>query len=162
MSINALQQSAAARRRQRDICLLSGLVIVLVILGALGFASREVGSIDVSVRELDTDGVDISFSVPAAMVQAAIQLIPEQAYREISMDAEEILPFIAAAEEQLDDLPDCVIVDVESGSEHVRIAKRQNRIVIEVNTMDEEVRVALPLSTISTAVSRLARSSRDS
>jgi len=162
MSTNALQESAVARRRQRDIGLLAGVIIVLVVLGTLGFATRQVGSIDVSVREFDDiDGTNIAFSVPAAMVETAIQLVPAEAYRSMSREAEEVLPFLIAAGAQLEDLPDCVLVDVRSDGEHVRIAKRQNRFLIDVETRDEEVRVALPLDTISAAVAKLARISRD-
>ena len=162
MSDVATYRPTSDPHRQRDILLLAALVIMLTVLGALGFAAREVGSIDISVREHGGDGADIAFSVPAAMVHSAIQLVPAQLYREIGPEVAEFMPLIRAAHEELADLPDCVLVSVRSDRERVKIAKERNRLIIDVQTEDEDVRIALPLSTVGAAVAKLgwAASSR--
>jgi hypothetical protein len=138
------------------------LVVCLTVVGAFGFSAFRAGNIEVSVREQGPDGVDLAFTVPAALVQTALAVVPSTAFREMCGDADVArwMPAVRAAQRELERLPDCVLVQVTDGDERVQVAKRQGRIVVEVHTEDDDVRVAVPVSTVAMAVRKLERATR--
>jgi hypothetical protein len=134
--------------------LLAILIVVLSLVFLVG-ATYRTAFIDVTVRE--RDGLDLSLKIPALMVHSAIYLAPSEVLAEIPEEADEWLPLAVAAQKELAKLPDCTLVEVSDRHDRVRIAKEKGRIIVEVRSRDEEVRVAVPLRTLSVALSRIKR-----
>lgn len=141
---------------------LRNLGIVLILLLALSLslvltvgAAFRAGSVGIVVRE--SDGTDIALRIPAVVVHAAIVLAPSEVWDELAAEAHGWLPVVAATHRELAKLPDCTLIEVIDDEEWVRIGKRDGRIVVEVETWDEEIRIAVPLKTVSVALSRIAR-----
>jgi hypothetical protein len=139
--------------------ILAAVAVCALAAGALSFAAFRADSIEVSVREGGPDGTDIAFTVPAAMVEAAVRLLPAEACRAASAEIGEWLPVLQAVQEELSDLPDCELVKVTTDDERVWIAKQDRRLIIEIETDDEDVRVAMPVRFLSVAVAKLAKAS---
>lgn len=137
-----------------------GIVLILLLALSLSLvltvgAAFRAGSIGIMVR--DSDGTDIALRIPAVMVHAAIYLAPSRVWEEVAAEAHEWLPVVAATQRELAKLPDCTLIEVIDGDEWVRIGKRDGRIVVEVESWDEKIRIAVPLETVSVALSRIAR-----
>jgi hypothetical protein len=149
--------SRPAARRWRGPALIIFLAILIVVLSLVFLvgATYRTAFIDVTVRE--RDGLDLSLKIPTLVVHSAIYLAPSEVWDEISDEADEWLPLVTAAQKELAKLPDCTLVEVSDRHDWVRIGKERNRIIIEVESRDEEVRVAVPLSTLSVALSRIKR-----
>jgi hypothetical protein len=151
---------AVRRRQDHLIPILAAMVVCFLVLGALGFAAFRVGSIEVKVRESGPDGVDLAFSIPATMVEAAIHMVPDEVLWEASAEIDEWLPMLEVLQDEIRQLPDCELVHVESDDERVRVAKRRGKLIVEVEDGDDEVRVAVPIRFMSTAMSKLASAAR--
>jgi hypothetical protein len=67
------------------------------------------------------------------------------------------LPTIQAANDELLRCPDGVLVQVDDSHEHVKIAKVNGALVIDVDDQSETVHVSVPLRAAAYACDRLAR-----
>ena len=132
---------------------------------ALGFASTIVvasvytfreGTIRVDVDEHRDGGSHVHFWVPAATVPMAMHFVPKQHLREASQHASEYMPLVEIVTTELRKYPDTTFVDVEDGKDHVRIATAGNKLQIDVVNDEENVHVAVPLSTVNDVAHQLA------
>jgi len=132
---------------------------------ALGFASTIVvasvytfreGTIRVDVDEHRDGGSHVHFWVPAAAVPMAMHFVPKQHLREASQHASEYMPLVEIVTTELRKYPDTTFVDVEDGKNHVRIATAGNKLQIDVVNDEENVHVAVPLSTVNDVARQLA------
>jgi hypothetical protein len=132
---------------------------------ALGLASTMVfatvytfreGVIRVDVDEHRDDGSHVHFWVPAAAVSMAMHFVPKEHLREASRHAAEFMPLAQIVTSELRRYPDTTFVDVENGDEHVRVATVGTKLQIDVANPEENVHVAVPLSTLNDVAHQLA------
>jgi hypothetical protein len=62
--------------------------------------------------------------------------------------AREFLPAMRIAAEELERIPDGLLVEVSSPREHVLIVKRGGSLVVDVDNAGETVHVSMPLKTV--------------
>jgi hypothetical protein len=133
--------------------------VALGLVGTMVFATvytfRE-GVIRVDVDEHRDGGSHVHFWVPAAAVPITMHFVPKEHLREASLHAAEFLPLIQIVTSELRRYPDTTLVDVEDGDEHVRVATVGSKLQIDVVSPDENVHVAVPLSTVNDVAYQLA------
>lgn len=132
---------------------------------ALGFASTIVfagvytfreGVIRVDVDEHHSGGSHVHFWVPAAAVPMAMHLVPKRHFRELPPEAAECLPLVRSVTTELSHYPDTTFVDVRDDHEHVRVATVGTKLQIDVVSLEQNVHVAVPLSTVNDVANQLA------
>lgn len=128
--------------------MLGGILVV-------GAAVYDAGAVRVSVDEKKVDGTHLHLIVPAAVVPVGLNLVPDRYFREASKEIQPWISVIKVATEELEKYPDLTLVEVDDMTDHVKITKQGHRLVIDVNTVDETVHVAVPFKTIRSAVRRM-------
>lgn len=131
---------------------IAGMAGTTLLAGALVFHE---GVITVNVREKRADGDHIRFFVPAMVVSYGMGLAPEKEIRRATRHAREFLPAARIGMQELAKCPDTVLVEVRDRDEHVRIEKRGGRLLIDVDSRKEEVRVGVPIQTVVSAIKEL-------
>jgi hypothetical protein len=114
------------------------------------------GTIDIRVHSRPENGDEVSIRCPAVLARVALAWIPASAL-EIDADAIEILPVAAEAIERLELCPDAKFVEAVSGDERVVISKEGARLVVDVETKEESVRVAVPFTAAKAALRAISR-----
>ena len=114
------------------------------------------GVIRVDVDEHRDGGSHVHFWVPAAAVPMAMHFVPKRHFREIPAEASDCLPLLRIVTSELRRYPNTTFVDVQDGNDHVRVATNGSKIQIDVVTDEENVHVAVPLSTINDVANQLA------
>ena len=145
--------------------LLAVLAGVLLVVGtSAAFATVAVirdGSIQVEVQ--GGDGRDLSLTVPASLVRAALTFAPSVHGADLDQAMAELRPhwpLVRAACTQLRDLPDGVLVEVKEGNGgHVVVAKQDGDVVVRVQdgSGSGSVRVRVPAATVQDAVDAVGR-----
>lgn len=132
---------------------------------ALGLASTMVfatvytfreGVIRVQVDEHRDGGSHVHLWVPAAAVPMAMHFVPKEHLREASSKASEYMPLVQIVTAELRRYPDTTFVDVQDGTDHVRVATAGSKLQIDVVNDEENVHVAVPLSTVDDVAHQLA------
>jgi hypothetical protein len=114
------------------------------------------GVIKVDVDESRSGGPLVRFWVPAAAVPMAMHLVPKHHFQEIPAEASECLPLLKIVTSELRRYPDTTFVDVQDGRDHVRVATVGSKIQIDVVNSEENVHIAVPLSTVNDVANQLA------
>jgi len=144
--------------------------MILVAKLALGMASTVVlagvytfreGVIRVDVDEHREGGSHVHLWVPAAAVPMALHLVPKQNFNHIPKEANNFLPLMEIVTTELRKYPNTAFVEVDDGEQHVKVATVGTKIQIDIVSPEENVHVAVPLSTINNVAHQLAASSRD-
>lgn len=132
---------------------------------ALGLASTMVfatvytfreGVIRVQVDEHREGGSHVHLWVPAAAVPMAMHFVPKEHLREASAKASQFMPLVHVVTTELRRYPDTTFVEVQDGTDHVRVATAGRKLQIDVVGDDENVHVAVPLSTVDDVAQQLA------
>lgn len=129
-------------------------VLGTALVGAAALSSE--GFIHVKVDEKQANGMHISLIVPAVVVPVALKAVPSHHLAHASAQLRPYLPLIDAALPALARCPDGVLVEVIDPQEHVRIAKAGGSVVVDVNDLDDEVHVAVPLRAAQSALHQIA------
>ena len=129
------------------------LTSTLVVAGVYTFHE---GVIKVDVDEHREGGSHVHFWVPAAAVPMAMHFVPKRHFREMPAEASECLPLLRIVTSELRRYPDTTFVDVQDGRDHVRVATVGSKILIDVVNDEENVHVAVPLSTVNDVANQLA------
>jgi hypothetical protein len=82
--------------------------------------------------------------VPLGLVETALEFVPRHKLPPIDAEARRWLPVARKALAEIDQAPDAIFVDVSSAEEHVVVAKRHGRLVVDVHSRAEDVHVSLP------------------
>jgi len=108
----------------------------------------------VSVHE--SGGTNITIPVPLALAQVALAFAPDEIkYMQIDdVDAEvaQYWPYLERMVAELNDIPDALLIEVEDGNDHVRIAKEGEFLRISVDegkAGGETVQVNVPLAMVT-------------
>jgi hypothetical protein len=134
----------------------AGILAASVSLVALtGAFVYEQGAVRVEVREKARGGEHIRLAVPALVAPIAARLVPREKLRRASRDLQQWLPAIEVASEELLRCPDGPLVEVDSRTEHVRIAKQGDSLVVDVDDPGETVHVSFPLRMLAYTASQL-------
>lgn len=132
-------------------------VLGLICLGVTGAYVYNAGIVVVEVSETGPDGSDISIKIPGALICGMIQVVPAKVFEEAKEEIRYAGPLIRAVCDKLADMPDFVLVEVQDGREHVEIAKRGNKLVVDVDSPDERVHIVVPFSVVKTAAKKIER-----
>jgi hypothetical protein len=116
------------------------------------------GLIRVHVVEKKKEGNNIHVFVPGIAVPIALKLAPDRELAKAGAKIRGHLPIIQAALEGLEECPDTVFVEVISDREYVKVEKRGGLILVNVDSEDETVSVAVPLQAVRYAVNELKNS----
>ena len=148
------------RRMSSTTRLVLALAVSAVAVGAIsiGFVAATVvraGTVDVEVVELD--GTNVSVSIPGALVDLGVRLVPVSLLPDVAVEVEPWWPAVRAAWDGLEDCPDVVLVEVIGPNERVRIAKRGGVLEIDVDDHGSRVRIAVPVRTLSILIDKLDR-----
>ncbi|MBS1841029.1 MAG: hypothetical protein JSS69_09970 [Acidobacteria bacterium] len=138
------------------------MILAKIALGAVGtlavatvYTFRE-GTIRVDVDEHRQGGSHVHFWVPAAAVPAALHFVPDDKLQEAADRAREALPIAEVVAEELEKYPNVEFVSVDSQEEHVKISVRDGKVYVDVRDHEDDVHVAVPVSTIRDVVESVA------
>ncbi len=137
-----------------SICLVTG-GTVLAATTVAAVSVYRAGTISVAVQESGSPGMRLA--VPASLVNLAVAFVPNDVYEEVAREVGPHWDIVEALSHELSECPDAVFVEVVSRDEHVKIAKERGKIIVQVESPRENVRVALPLRTFETVVQRVSR-----
>ena len=132
-----------------------GLLGTTVLAGA--YAAQQ-GLVRVRVVEKKPGGDRVNLCVPAAAIPVALRLAPDDAIRQASEQAKDLLPALRIASRELSRLPDTELVEVRDTREHVRIRTVDGKLEIDVESDREDVHVSVPLRTLEAVLRRLESS----
>lgn len=121
--------------------LLTGTLVVGGIVADAGF-------IGVRVHEKKPDGTNLRLYVPAVLVPLGVRLAPERELAQAMSRAREFLPAMRIAAEELERIPDGLLVEVNRPREHVLIVKSGGSLVVDVDSDRETVHVSVPLKMV--------------
>jgi hypothetical protein len=106
------------------------------------------GVVHVKIHEPGRSGTHLNVHIPAVAISLGMNLLPlvldEDVATEIRADLGAYRPAMAAALSELEDVQDAVLVDVQDGSEHVRIAKEGRSLEIRVVNPEGTFEISLP------------------
>jgi hypothetical protein len=108
----------------------------------------DAGFIGVRVHEKKPDGTNLRLYVPAVLVPLGVRLVPERELARGMSRAREFLPAMRIAAEELERIPDGLLVEVSSPREHVLIVKSGGSLVVDVDSDRETVHVSVPLQMV--------------
>ena len=135
----------------------SAMILMMMTVGVAVAAIYTAGTVAVDVQPVD--GGEISVQVPAGLINVAIWLLPSQlqaeAMREVAAEVEPFWGAVHAAGDELSRLPDFVLVEVEGPREHVIIEKRNQRLIVHVESDGERVEVSVPLGTVRSLLNKI-------
>lgn len=136
------------------IALLVAVAVTFVGVGvALAATVAHSGMVTVQVHETGPQGTHVFVPVPAAAVDLGLGIasfaMPAQERARIAEQIAPYRPALAAMVGELERCPDATLVDLRSDRQTVRVVKRGERFVIDVNAPDGQVHVAVPAHTIS-------------
>lgn len=140
-----------------------GLAVLMTFLGtgvALAATVAATGLVTVQIEERGPEGVRLLVPVPAVLLDLGLGIAtlaaPADELRQLRAEAAPFQPALEAIARGIEECPDAVLVDVVTDRESVRVTKRGNTLVIDVDAEDAEVRVALPARTLSKVARFLA------
>lgn len=118
------------------------------------------GVVTVQVDEGGPDGTDLYLPMPAALVDfglgVAALAMPADEMARMRREMEPYAPTIQGLADELERMPDAVLVEVTSDRDHVTVEKRGGHFVIDVDSDDAQVHVTVPARTISRVVEFVA------
>lgn len=134
-------------------------IVVLSWVALIGAVYAWGGVATVRVQDRD-EGVNLYVPVPMALVDAAVTtsslVIPEEEWLDLDVELGEWGPMIHAMLEELDDLPDCTLVEVEDDFTHVRVYKEGGALRVLVNDDGVHVKVSVPMRSARRTLGKVA------
>ena len=144
-------------RTAKVMAVLVGTALVFVLGTGILVAGTTVASglMTVSIHEEGPDGLDLFIPVPAGLVEATLELAPlafkvaghhglDHEFDHVRGEIEDMLPALDAMLAHLHEMPDAVLVEVESDREFVRVSKKRGSILIRVEEHGNRIEIAIP------------------
>jgi len=144
--------------RRARIVLIVALAIASTTVLAVGAGAVYVyrdGMIDVHVQEKEPGGTAIHVMVPTVFVRVVLAFVPLSPDMRPGPEVRPWWPVVEAASSAIAGAPDGVFVQVDGPDEHVRIAKEDGRLVVDVDDTDARVRVSVPVRAVEYVVRRI-------
>jgi hypothetical protein len=113
------------------------------------------GFVSVRVNEHSPKGSHIFFVVPGALAPIGMKFIPRERWNEVEKELQPWLHTIREAVNGLAEYPDTTFVEVIDRTNHVRVHKKGDSIVVDVDDPGETVHVSVPFRTIKSVVREL-------
>ncbi len=132
-------------------------VVVLPIAVGAGVVALAYSTGTVTVDVDDGQGTDFTVPLPAGLIPMALRFLPDEVCRELEREVEPSWEAVRKAVDEMNRIPDSVLVRVDSGEDHVRVVKEDGRIVIRVWSAEEHVNVAIPVRMVSSVVNQVER-----
>jgi hypothetical protein len=117
------------------------------------------GFISVRVNERAQKGSHMFFVVPGALAPVGMKFIPREHWNQVEKEVRPWLPGLRAAVNGIAEYPDTTFVEVIDRTDHVRVYKAGDSIVVDVDNPVETVHVSVPFRTIKTVVRELEEGS---
>ncbi len=136
---------------------MSGKSILLVGLIIMAGVTLAPGFIWVDVQENYPEGTRIVLPVPVSFVNLGLMFAPNEALEEAASEVGPYAPLIEAACQELERIPDTVLVEVRDGQERVIVEKRGDKIYVDVEDRHDRVHVSFPVSVVSSVVGKITR-----
>ena len=134
------------------------LVMVVAPLAAgVGVVALAYSTGTVMVDVDDGHGTDFTVPLPAGLIPMGLRFLPDEVCQELEREVHPSWGAVRNAVEEIDRIPDAVLVDVESGDDHVRVLKKRGQIVIRVWSEDGHVNVAVPVRLVSQVTNQVER-----
>jgi hypothetical protein len=133
--------------------------LALGAVGTLAFATVYTfheGTIRVDVHEHRAGGSHVHVWVPAAIVPTVLHFVPDDAMKGMDEHAREALPILKAVAEELQKYPNVEFVSVDGDNQHVKVSVRDGKVYVDVQDHDDDVHIAVPVSTIRHVAENLA------
>lgn len=136
--------------RSRKVLLIAAGVVgsmvlsVALLTAVVAYRVFHLGTAIVSVHDHKPNGTRLWLPVPFGLVETALTFVPREKLPPIDPEARRWFPLARVVLAELDRAPDTVLVEVTSPDEHVLVAKRAGRLVVEVEDRNENVHVSLP------------------
>jgi hypothetical protein len=130
--------------------LLTGTLVVAGVTADAGF-------VHVKVHEKKPDGTNLNLYVPGILATVGTHVVPGREIEKVAHKMRDVLPALAVAARELENVPDGPLVEVLSEREQVRVVKDGGSLVIDVNDRNDTVHVTVPLR----LVYRVARDLQD-
>jgi hypothetical protein len=113
------------------------------------------GMIEVNVQEKHDGGSHVHLFVPATVATWGVHLAPQEKLRDHLRNSREHLAIARVALKEMEKLPDAVLVEVESPTEHVRVQTRGGSFLVDVDDRGETVHVTMPIRAARKVVEEL-------
>jgi hypothetical protein len=131
--------------------ILFGIPLLMAASCAAGFIMiQRAGTIEVSIHE-KSGGTHIGMSMPAIVVPVVLHLAknacPVPGAFGFHDHADVPIDFVREVLDVLADSPDGVLVDVRTEDEVVLVEKRGARLLVDIDTREDKIHAAVPLST---------------
>jgi hypothetical protein len=136
---------------KKRILLIAGLCLALIVVGwGTIFAALYASGGMVTVRIQDrSEDLNLYIPMPAVVAMLAADasgaFIPQHELREFTDLAGDWKDSLSAVLDEIEDLPDVVLVEVEDGSEHVTVRKKGRSLEVVIHDRDLDVRVTFPV-----------------
>ena len=137
-------------------------VFAVVILGwvaLIGAVYAWGGVATVKVQDGDS-GVNLYVPVPMALVDAAVTtstwVVPDEEWLDLDVELGEWGPMLHAILEELDEMPDCTLVEVEDGLTTVKVSKERGALKVRVDDEDVHVKISVPMRSARRTLSKVA------
>lgn len=146
-------------RRERRLLIASCaiLLFVAVPIVVVGVTVAQSGILVVQVDEFGPGGDHVRLRIPCILLDVASRFAPHEVFAEISRDDTRWIPAVRASLAKLAESPDCVLVQVDSADEKVRIEKRNRDLLVSVDSCDERVRIQMPIRSASSILARIEK-----
>jgi hypothetical protein len=121
------------------------------------------GVIRVDVDENRPGGEHVHFWVPATSISAGMRLarfVPQHPLDQAGREVRPYLPMLRKLPKELKKYPNAEFVDVESDTDHVRVATVNGKIQIDANQDESKVHLSVPIETLGDVVDRLEDAAR--
>ncbi|HET9886978.1 MAG TPA: hypothetical protein VFR10_05650 [bacterium] len=119
---------------------------------AVVYAVGHAGSLELSIHEKHGGG-HVGVRLPALVVPMAMAVVHLPFTANCHSDCDLSMGVVANVLRDLADCPDGVLVDMRTSGEVVFVEKREGRLVVKIDTADETVSAAIPLSTARAVLS---------
>jgi hypothetical protein len=129
-----------------------GLGGTIVLAGAYTFHE---GVIRVDVDESRAGGSHVHMWVPAAAVPMALHIVPKRRFMYASEHGRDFVPLAHAIVKELKKFPDAELIEVDDGTQHVRIRTHEGKLQIDETEPGQDVHLLIPLSTLEDVTSQL-------
>jgi len=134
-------------------------VVVLSWVALIGAVYAWGGVATVRVQD-HNEGVNLYVPVPMALVDAAVTtstfVMPDEEWLDMHVEVGEWGPMLRAILQELDELPDCTLVEVEDGATNVKISKQGGALRVLVDDEDVHVKVSIPMRSARRTLGKVA------
>ncbi len=134
-------------------------VVVGTVITAGAIAYKQ-GAVRIEFQQKQSGGHHLRFPIPAALIPWGLKMLPDDALEEAAAEIKPFLPALLAASQELQELPDFVLVEVKDSRGWLKIEKRGEKILVDLESEHETLHLSLPVEMIHSVFLTLEASSQ--